>query len=197
MLIKNQFEVAEPLDKVWEFFGNVPQVAACLPGAELTEELTDEQGDESYAGTVGVRMGPVKLQFAGKAKILQRDDATRTMVIDAAGADQKGRGQAAMTITARLAPAGSGTQVSLDQDLQLSGAAAQYGRGMIADVTSVLMGQFAANMQQRIGAIERGESLDGVGTASASGFAIGLQAARLALMRVFRRFCLPYQPAQS
>ena len=197
MLIKNQFAVAEPPDKVWEFFGNVPQVAACLPGAELTDELTDEQGDETYAGTVGVRMGPVKLQFAGKAKILQRDDATRTMVIDAAGADQKGRGQAAMTITAHLAPAGAGTQVSLDQDLQLSGAAAQYGRGMIADVTTVLMGQFATNMQQRIGAIERGESLDGVGTASASGFAIGLQAARLALVRVFRRFCLPYQPAQS
>ena len=55
MLIKNQFDVAEPVDKVWEFFGNVPQVAACLPGAELTEDL----GDETYGGTVGIRMGPV------------------------------------------------------------------------------------------------------------------------------------------
>jgi hypothetical protein len=191
MLIQNTFEVAEPLDKVWEFFGNVPQVATCLPGAELTEDL----GDDAYAGTVGVRMGPVKLQFAGKAKILERDDAAKKMVIDAAGADQKGRGQAAMTITARLEAAGAGTTVSLDQDLQLSGAAAQYGRGMISDVTTVLMGQFARNMQQRIGALDRGESLDGVGASSASGFAIGLQAARLALMRVFRRFCLPYQPA--
>ncbi len=193
MLIKNQFDVAEPLDKVWEFFGNVPQVAACLPGAELTEDL----GDETYGGTVGVRMGPVKLQFAGKAKILERDDAAKKMVIDAAGADQKGRGQAAMTITAQLTSAGSGTKVNLDQDLQLSGAAAQYGRGMIQDVTTVLMGQFATNMQQRIGALERGESLDGVGTASASGLALGLQAARMALMRVFRRFFLPYQPARA
>jgi carbon monoxide dehydrogenase subunit G len=197
MLIKNTFEVAEPLEKVWAFFGNVPQVAACLPGAELTDDLSDGQGNDEYAGTVGVRMGPVKLQFAGKAKILERDDAAKRMVIDAAGADQKGRGQAAMTITATLAAAGSGTRVGLDQDLQLSGAAAQYGRGMIQDVTTVLMGQFAANMQQRIGALERGESLDDVRTSSASGFAIGLQAARLALMRVFRRFFLPYQPARG
>jgi uncharacterized protein len=193
MLIKNTFDVAEPLDKVWEFFGDVPQVAACLPGAELTDDL----GDDAYAGTVGVRMGPVRLQFAGKAKIVERDDAAKRMVIDAAGADQKGRGQAAMTITAHLAAAGSGTRVSLDQDLQLSGAAAQYGRGMIQDVTTVLMGQFAHTMQQRIGALERGESLEGVRTAHASGFAIGLKAARMALMRVFRRFFLPYQPARG
>jgi len=193
MLIKNTFEVAEPLEKVWAFFGNVPQVAACLPGAELTDDL----GNDAYAGTVGVRMGPVKLQFDGKAKILERDDAAKRMVIDAAGADQKGRGQAAMTITANLASAGTGTAVSLDQDLQLSGAAAQYGRGMIQDVTTVLMGQFAANMQQRIGALERGESLENVRASSASGLSIGLQAARLALMRVFRRFFLPYQPARG
>jgi hypothetical protein len=193
MLIKNTFDVAEPLDKVWEFFGDVPQVAACLPGAELTDDL----GNDEYAGTVGVRMGPVRMQFAGRAKILERDDAAKQMVIDAAGADQKGRGQAAMTITARLAGSGAGTKVDLDQDLQLSGAAAQYGRGMIQDVTTVLMGQFARNMQERIGAIERGESLAGVPSRSASGLGLGLQAARLALMRVFRRFCLPYQPARS
>ncbi len=193
MLIKNQFEVAQPLEKVWEFFGNIPQVAACLPGAELTDDL----GDDTYAGTVGVRMGPVKLAFDGKAKVLERDDAAKRMVLDAAGAEQKGRGQAAMTITAQLASAAGGTRVALEQDLQLSGAAAQYGRGMIQDVTTVLMGQFAGNMQQRIGALERGESLEGVRTASASGLAIGLQATRLALMRVFRRFFLPYQPARG
>ena len=73
------------------------------------------------------------------------------MVIDASGADEKGRGKAAMKITARLgAAAGGGTKVDVDQDLQLSGAAAQYGRGMITDVTAVLMRQFANNMQQRI-----------------------------------------------
>ena len=193
MLIKNHFEVTEPVEKVWDFFDNIPQVAACLPGAALTDDL----GDDTYAGGVGVRMGPVKLAFDGKAKILSRDDATKKMVIDAAGAEVKGRGQAAMTITAQLTSIGTGTRVDMEQDLQLSGAAAQYGRGMISDVTAVLMGQFATNMQQRIGAIERGESVDGMTAASASGLSIGIQAARMALMRVFRRFFLPYQAARS
>lgn len=192
MRISNQFEVAQPVDKVWEFFGDVPQVAACLPGAQLTEEL----GDDTYGGGVAVRMGPVKLEFDGRARIVERDDATKRMVIDASGADRKGRGQAEMRVTAVLAQAGGGTRVDLDQDLQLSGAAAQYGRGMISDVTTVLMGQFAANAQSRISALERGESREAVATARpASGFSLGLQAARLALARVFRRFFLPYRPS--
>lgn len=192
MLISNEFEVAQPVDKVWAFFGDVQQVAACLPGAQLTEEL----GDDTYGGGVGIRMGPVKLDFDGIARIVERDDDTRRMVIDASGADRKGRGQAAMTVTAALSPAGGGTRVQLDQDLQLSGAAAQYGRGMIADVTTVLMGQFADNARARIDAVERGESPDAVGTARpASALSLGLQAARLALTRVFRRFFLPYRPS--
>jgi carbon monoxide dehydrogenase subunit G len=190
MLLSNDFEVAQPVDKVWAFFGDVPQVAACLPGAELTEDL----GDDTYGGGVAVRMGPVKLEFDGKARIVERDDATKRLVLDASGADRKGRGQASMTVTALLSAAGRGTRVHLEQDLQLSGAAAQYGRGMISDVTTVLMGQFAANAQQRIDALERGEAV--AATAKpASGFAIGIQAMRMALMRVFRRFFLPYQPA--
>lgn len=189
MLLSNDFEVDQPVDKVWAFFGDVPQVAACLPGAELTEDL----GDDTYGGGVAVRMGPVKLEFDGKARIVERDDATRRLVIDASGADRKGRGQASMTVTAALTSAGRGTKVHLEQDLQLSGAAAQYGRGMISDVTTVLMGQFAANAQQRIDALERGETVSATAK-PASGFSIGLQAVRMALMRVFRRFFLPYQP---
>ncbi len=191
MLIDNEFTVAQPVDKVWEFFGNIPQVALCLPGAELTEDL----GDGAYEGKVGISMGPVKMAFDGAAKILERNDASKTMVIDGAGADQKGRGNAKLLLTAQLQPAGQGTKVSMVQDIQLSGAAAQYGRGMISDVSAVLMGQFAANMQERIAAIESGVSLDSLGSAkSASGFAIGLQALRMALMRVARRFFAPYQP---
>ncbi len=193
MLITNEFEVAQPIEKVWEFFGDIPGVAACLPGADLTEDL----GDDAYAGTVGIRMGPVKMEFAGKAKILERDDAAKRMVLDASGSDLKGRGQAAMTVTASLAAAGSGTKVTMAQDLQLSGAAAQYGRGMITDVSTVLMGQFADNAQRRISALERGESVDALAAKPASGFAIGLRAMRLALARVFRRFFLPYQPNPS
>ncbi|GAB3196022.1 hypothetical protein GCM10027062_04280 [Nocardioides hungaricus] len=189
MLLSNEFEVGQPVEKVWAFFGDVPQVAACLPGAELTDDL----GDDTYGGGVGIRMGPVKLEFDGRARIVERDDATKRMVIDASGADKKGRGQAAMRVTAVLTPAGSGTRVRLEQDLQLSGAAAQYGRGMISDVTTVLMGQFAANARARIDALERGESVSATAR-PASGLSIGLQAARMALMRVLRRFFLPYQP---
>jgi uncharacterized protein len=194
MLIRNDFEVAEPVEKVWQFFQNIPQVAACLPGAELTEDL----GGEKYKGRVAVRMGPVKLQFAGTADITERDEAANRVVVHASGADERGRGQASMVVTATLTRAGRGTRVDVTQDLQLSGAAAQYGRGMITDVTSVLMRDFSANMQTRIGRMDRGESAEQIGAATAapaSGFLIGLRAARMALFRVFRRFFAPYQPA--
>jgi carbon monoxide dehydrogenase subunit G len=194
MLITSDFEVPQPVDKVWAFFQDIPQVAACLPGAELTDDL----GDDTYAGKVAVRMGPVKLQFTGKAHIVERDEAAKRIVVDAAGADEKGRGQASMNVTAQLAAAGRGTKVQVDQDLELSGAAAQYGRGMISDVTAVLMRDFAATMQKRIDAIDRGVSPDQVARAqSASGFAIGMRAMWMALARVFRRFFLPYQAPAS
>ena len=194
MLIKNEFEVAEPVEKVWQFFENIPQVAACLPGAELTEDL----GDEKYEGKVAVRMGPVRLQFAGTADITERDEAAKRVVVHASGADVKGRGQASMVVTATLTRAGRGTKVGVTQDLQLSGAAAQYGRGMISDVSSVLMRDFATNMQDRIQRIERGESVEQLAAAGASparGFTLGMRAAVMALSRVFRRFFLPYQAA--
>jgi len=194
MLIKNDFEVAEPVGKVWQFFGNIPQVAACLPGAELTEDL----GGDKYQGQVAVRMGPVRLLFGGTAEITERDEAAKRVVVHAAGAEQKGRGQASMVITATLTQAGRGTKVGVTQDLQLSGAAAQYGRGMISDVTAVLMRDFSANMQDRIERIERGESPEQIAAAAAipaGGFTLGLRAALMALNRVFRRFFMPYQPA--
>ena len=109
MLIKNEFEVAEPVEKVWQFFENIPQVAACLPGAELTEDL----GDEKYKGKVAVRMGPVRLQFAGTADITERDEAAKRVVVHASGADEKGRGQASMVVTATLTRAGRGTKVGV------------------------------------------------------------------------------------
>jgi hypothetical protein len=194
MLIKNGFEVAEPVEKVWQFFDDIPQVATCLPGTELTENL----GNDRYAGKVAVRMGPVRLQFAGTADITERDEAARRIVVHATGAEEKGRGQASMVVTATLTRAGRGTRVDVSQDLQLAGAAAQYGRGMISDVTSVLMHDFAVNLQDRIERIERGESAEQIAAAAATparGFTLGLRAARMALLRVFRRFFLPYQPA--
>jgi carbon monoxide dehydrogenase subunit G len=190
MLITNDFEVAKPVAAVWDFFGDIPRVASCLPGAELTETL----GDDKYGGKVAVRMGPVRLQFAGTAEITERDEAAKRIVVHAAGAEERGRGQANMVVSATLAPAGSGTKVAVSQDLQLAGAAAQYGRGMIADVTAVLMRDFATNLARQITAAERGETVQAA-AAPAGGLAIGMRAALMALRRVYRRFFLPYQAA--
>lgn len=191
MLITNAFEVDEPVDAVWRFFDDIPQVAACLPGAELTEQVSDDE----YNGRVAIRMGPVKLEFGGTAVITERDDANRRIVVDATGADVKGRGQAALLLTASVAPTARGSRVEVAQDLTLSGAAAQYGRGMISDVTSVLMRDFATNMENRLAAVRQGLSPDQVAAAKpASGFAIALRAVRMALARVLRRFFLPYRP---
>ena len=195
MIITSDFEVAQPVEKVWTFFDDIPQVASCLPGAELTEDL----GDGKYKGRVAIRMGPVRLQFAGTAGIVERDQAAKMIVVDAAGADEKGRGQAAMKVSARLSAKGRGTQVDVTQDLQLSGAAAQYGRGMIGDFSAIMMRDFSANMQDRIERLERGETAEQISAAAAGsqvkGISLAMRAARLALSRVFRRFFLPYQPA--
>ena len=145
-------------------------------------------------------MGPVKLQFDGTAEIKERDEAGKRIVVDAAGADEKGRGQAAMLRHRPAArPRPPAPRSTVAQDLQLSGAAAQYGRGMISDVTSVLMRDFATNMQNRHRrALDRGVAADQIATAApAGGFTIGLRAAWMALTRVFRRFFLPYQPNPS
>ncbi len=190
MLITNDFEVAKPVAAVWDFFGDIPRVATCLPGAELTENL----GEDKFGGKVAVRMGPVRLQFAGTAEITERNEAAKRIVVHAAGAEERGRGQASMVVSATLTAAGPGTKVAVSQDLQLAGAAAQYGRGMISDVTAVLMRDFATNLATQISAAERGEVAQAA-AAPAGGFAIGMRAALMALRRVYRRFFLPYQAA--
>ena len=192
MLIKKGCDGAAPPDKVWQFFDDIPQVGACLPGTELTDDL----GENKYGGKVAVRMGPVRLNFAGTAEITERDEATRRVVVHATGAEQRGRGQASMVVTATLTRGGRGTTVDVSQDLQLSGAAAQYGRGMISDVTSVLMRDFSTNLAARIDAADRGEVVAATAT-PAGGFTLGLRAALMALQRVFRRFFLPYRTNPS
>jgi hypothetical protein len=191
MLIKSDFEVAEPVEKVWRYFDDIPAVAACLPGAELTDDL----GDNRFQGRVAVRMGPVKLRFGGTAHITERDEDNKRIVLQASGAEEKGKGQAEMLVTATLERSGRGTKVSVTQDLQLSGAAAQYGRGMISDVTAVLMRDFSTNLQNRIASAERGETVGQHAAASpAQGFTVARRAAMMALTRLFRRFFMPYRP---
>ncbi len=183
MLIDSEFEVAAPVETVWKYLLDVPRMAPNLPGAELTE-VVDEN---NYTGRVTTKMGPVSLRFAGTVEIVERDEAKHTVVINAAGADEKGRGQARMVVTATLLPAGRGTKAKVGQDLQIAGAAAQFGRGMIADVTNVLMQTFAANIADDIPRWTRGEDRASPSSAPAQGFAIGLQATINGLKRFVRR----------
>lgn len=187
MLITDDFDAPAPVERVWNFFDDIPEVASCLPGAELTEDL----GDDKYQGVVKVKMGPVSLTFDGTAAVVERDDDAKRMVVDASGSEQKGKGTAAMKITVTLAKSGNGTIVTVSQDLQVSGAAAQYGRGMISDVSAVLLRQFADNMAERISGRARPMGVSGRSAAPARGFRLGLQAAMMALRRVLRRFFVP------
>jgi len=187
MILDNEFTVDAPVDRVWAYFLDVPNLAPCLPGATLV----GDDGDGTYEGKVVAALGPVKLNFSGTARIVSADEANHRMVLKAAGSEDRGRGEAEMTITATMAPAsGGGTRVRVAQDLSISGAAANYGRGLIADVTSVLLGSFAECVQANI--TGGGSTATAVRAVPASGFAIGLRATVMALKRVFARFFLPY-----
>ncbi len=189
MILNNEFTVAAPVDKVWAYFLDVPGLAPCLPGATLV----GDDGSGTYEGKVVAALGPVKLNFSGTARIVEADEAAHRMVLRASGSEDRGRGEAEMTITATMRPTGDGTRVAVAQDLSISGAAANFGRGMIADVTSVLMGSFAECVQQNIISGSRGGTATAVRAAApAGGLAIGVRATLMALKRVFARFFLPY-----
>jgi uncharacterized protein len=191
MKITRQIEVGQSPDAVWELFGDIPQVAACLPGTRLT----GQESENRYTGEVAIKAGPVSMDFDGTADVLARDEANRTMQVQAAGADRKGRGQATLLLDAAVAPSSRGSLIDIALDLSLSGAVAQYGRGMVADVTAVLVDEFGANLQARLTAIEQGLDPDTAATTKpASGLTFATRAARMALARVGRRFFLPYRP---
>jgi carbon monoxide dehydrogenase subunit G len=194
MLITQTFDLNQPVDQVWTFFDNIPLVAACIPGADLTNQVSDTE----YQGDVIISAGPVKLEFTGAVKVKSRDDARKAIVLDAAGADKKGRGAANALLTVTLQPLGASTRVNMNMDMAISGAAAQYGRGLVQDVTAVLVDQTAESMKLRMTAIAEGRDPMAVGAPqAASGLAIGFTAFLRAAKRVFARFFLPYQPAPS
>jgi carbon monoxide dehydrogenase subunit G len=153
MELHNDFEVPAPVDAVWAYMLDVERVAPCMPGAELTEVVDDK----NWKGKVTVRVGPVSMAFLGTVTMKERDDAAKRVVLQADGRDARGKGAANATVTARMEPAGEGTKVSIDADLTITGAAAQYARGgMIQDISGRLTKEFAsclqANMQVPSGA---------------------------------------------
>jgi len=150
MEINNSFEVPLPPTDAWKVLMDIPRIAPCMPGAELTG-VADA---DTYNGKVSVKLGPVALTFAGQVKFTEIDEAARKARAKAQGKDSKGRGGANATVDFHLEPAGSGTRVIVKTDLTLSGAVAQYGRasGLIQDVAQQLIGQFADCLKAQLAA---------------------------------------------
>jgi len=146
MLIENSFEVAADPDEVYRFLQDAHNVVACFPGAELTEDL----GDDSYQGKVKIKVGPVTAAYQGVAKVVERDAVARTAVLLADGKDTRGSGTAKAKATMRVTPAGDGATVVLATDLTISGKLAQFGRGIMADVSGRMVGELAARVRERI-----------------------------------------------
>jgi carbon monoxide dehydrogenase subunit G len=150
MEINNTFDVPLPPDKAWKVLMDIPTIAPCMPGAELTGVVDKD----TYNGKVSVRLGPVALAFAGQVKFTDVDEANHKARVKAQGKDSKGRGGANATVDFHIEPSAEGSRVLVKTDLTLSGAVAQYGRasGMIQDVASQLIGQFATSLKAQIAA---------------------------------------------
>lgn len=136
---QNSFDVEAAPDAVFSTLVDIPSIAPCMPGAQLTGQ-TDDGG---YEGTVKVKLGPISAQYRGKARLTETDPAARRAVMLAEGAETRGQGTASATITAVCRPAGTGTTVEIETDLRITGKVAQFGRGVIQDVSAKLIGQFA------------------------------------------------------
>ncbi|HIE68072.1 MAG TPA: membrane oxidoreductase [Acidimicrobiia bacterium] len=147
MELNNDFEVAAPVDLVWSVLTDVERIAPCLPGAQLLEI----EGDE-FRGVVKIKVGPITAQYKGAASFVERDDAGYRAVLRAEGRDTRGAGNAAADITAELEATEVGTKVTVTTDLTVTGKVAQFGRGVMADVSKKLMGQFADNLSDLMAA---------------------------------------------
>jgi carbon monoxide dehydrogenase subunit G len=139
MRLENSFEVPASVEQSWRVLNDVPRVVPCMPGAELVE-VVDES---TWKATLHVKLGPISLQFLADVGREQMDEAGGRVVLAVKAREAKGRGSADATIESTLAPASGGTRVDIVTELTLSGAVAQYGRGVVADVASRLTAQFA------------------------------------------------------
>jgi uncharacterized protein len=145
MELTNEFTVPVPVERAWAVLLDIEKVAPCMPGATLTSF-----DGQAFEGNVKVKLGPVSLTYGGKGRFVSRDEATHTAVIEASGKDSRGRGTAGATVTASLHPDDAGTLVRVSTDLLVTGSPAQFGRGMIADVSKRLIDQFATCLAGRL-----------------------------------------------
>ncbi|MEM9034813.1 MAG: SRPBCC family protein [Actinomycetota bacterium] len=145
MELTNEFRVGVPVERAWEILTDVELIAPCLPGAQLTEI----DGDE-YKGQVKVKVGPITAQYKGTATFVEKDDTNYKAVLDGSGRDTRGQGNASAQVVAQLTPDGDGTKVDVTTELKVTGKVAQFGRGVMADVSTKLLEQFVDCLEAKI-----------------------------------------------
>ncbi len=192
MEFDNSFEVPLPPAEAWPVLMDIRRIAPCMPGAELTEVVDDK----TYKGKIGVRLGPVALTFAGTVMFEEIDNANHRARVKAQGTDAKGRGGANATATFRLEPVATGSKVLVHTDLSLSGAVAQYGRGvgMIQATAAQIINQFANNLKAQLGSAPAVSAAPEAAASAAppvaakpiSGFALMAKVLWDAIVRLFR-----------
>nr|MDQ4007892.1 SRPBCC family protein [Actinomycetota bacterium] len=150
MQLEHRFTVPAPIEVAWETLNDLESVGSCFPGATVTSV----EGDE-FAGTCKIKLGPISMQYAGSGRFVERDEDARRAVIEAKGKDRRGNGTAAVTVTASMtAQSDASTAVAVATDLNITGKPAQFGRGVIQDVSDKLLGQFTQCLESRIGSAD-------------------------------------------
>ena len=149
MELSHQFTVPIGVEETWEHFNDIASVAECFPGAQVTEADAD-----SFAGSVKVKLGPIALLYNGTGTFVEKDEAAHRFVVDAKGKDKRGNGTAGANVVVTMTDANGSTDVSVQTDLAITGKPAQFGRGVMQDVSDKLLGQFVACLEQRLTAPE-------------------------------------------
>jgi uncharacterized protein len=146
MKLDNEFTVGVPIGQAWGVLTDLELIAPCMPGAQLTGVT-----DGVYTGKVKIKVGPVTAEYAGTAHFAEKDEAAYRAVIEARGRDSRGNGNASAVISAQLQPNGTSTLVNVSTDLTIAGRIAQFGSGMIKEVSAKLLGQFVECLEGRLG----------------------------------------------
>jgi carbon monoxide dehydrogenase subunit G len=144
--LTHEFTVPVTVDAAWDHFQDIASVAECFPGAQVT----DTEG-ATFHGSVKVKLGPIALVYNGMGTFTEKDEAAHRFVVDAKGKDKRGNGTAGATVTLTMNGAGESTDVKVHTDLAITGKPAQFGRGVMQDVSDKLLGQFVACLEQRMG----------------------------------------------
>jgi carbon monoxide dehydrogenase subunit G len=145
MEIADTFRVSTPLDQTWRVLLDIEGIAPCLPGAQLQEV----EGNQ-YRGIVKVKVGPITAQYKGTATLVEADESDRRIVLEASGRDTRGQGNATASIVVTMNDEGGGTRVDVATDLAITGKVAQFGRGVLDDVSTKLLRQFVENLERDV-----------------------------------------------